>query len=142
MGDYIAIEEQKGPFDFLCSSVTTGTLFIARIDEDKQDLFLDHKWIEQHPNACTFLRPIGDRIVCTIHETSPIQCKAYRCVVMQIFSPDEKLIGKVTGTLSLHTDDPELWKIWEESDQKSNLNTPNVEDQIFQFLESRGYKII
>jgi Fe-S-cluster containining protein len=98
MGDYITIEETIGPFDFLCSSVTTGTPFIARVDDDKRALFMNRTWIEQHPTACRFLRPIGDRTICTIHETSPIQCKAYRCSIMQIFSSDNKLLGKVTGT--------------------------------------------
>ena len=42
MGDYIAIEHQIGPFEFACESVSTGTPFIARVDEDKRDIFLDH----------------------------------------------------------------------------------------------------
>ncbi len=35
MGDYIVIEHQIGPFEFACESVSTGTPFIARIDDDK-----------------------------------------------------------------------------------------------------------
>ena len=42
MGDYIVIEHQIGPFEFACESVSTGTPFIARIDDDKHQIFLDH----------------------------------------------------------------------------------------------------
>lgn len=142
MGDYIIIEETISPFDFLCCSVTTGTPFIARVDDDKRDYFMSRTWIEQHPTACEFLRPIGDRFICTIHETSPIQCKAYRCSIMQIFSPDSKLLGKVTGTLALHTDDKNLRLVWEDIERKIDKSATDVENQIYQLLGESGYRIV
>ena len=54
MGDYIVIEHQIGPFEFACESVSTGTPFVARIDEDKHHIFLDHTFPDQHP-----ARPAG-----------------------------------------------------------------------------------
>ena len=62
MGDYIVIEHQIGPFEFACESVSTGTPFIARIDDDKHQIFLDHTFPDQHPTACRFLRPEGNLI--------------------------------------------------------------------------------
>ena len=76
LGDYISIDREIGPFEFECSSVSTGTPFYARVDEDKRELFLDTTWIQEHPAACRFLRPSGERIVCTIHE--------YKCSTVQI----------------------------------------------------------
>ena len=56
LGDYIVIERQLGPFSFAAESVSTGTPFIAEIDEDKRHLFVDHTFPDQHPTACRFLR--------------------------------------------------------------------------------------
>ena len=62
MGDYIVVEHQIGPFEFACESVSTGTPFIARVDDDKREIFLDYSFPDAHPSACRFLRPDGDRI--------------------------------------------------------------------------------
>ena len=37
LGDYIVIDHQIGPFEFACESVSTGTTFTARVDEDKRE---------------------------------------------------------------------------------------------------------
>jgi hypothetical protein len=43
MGDYIVIDHMIGPFEFACESVSTGTPFHARVDDDKKrDLFRLH----------------------------------------------------------------------------------------------------
>jgi Fe-S-cluster containining protein len=141
LGDYIAIERQIGPFEFECCSVSTGTPFLARIDDDKRKLFLDRTWSEQHPTACPFLRLEGERIRCTIHETSPCQCKSYRCVVMRVFDTRGTMVGKVTGTLALHSDDPALRAVWEEAERSIPQFSADVEELMQQFLEGRGYRV-
>jgi Fe-S-cluster containining protein len=141
MGDYIVIEHQKGPFEFACESVSTGTPFIARVDNDKREIFLDHAFPDTHPSACRFLRPDGNRIRCSIHETSPCQCKFYRCVVMRIFDSHGDLKGTVTGTLSLHSDDPLLRSAWETAERALSSEGLNREEQLQQYLEALGYLV-
>jgi hypothetical protein len=139
LGDYIEIDRQAGPFEFECSSVSTGTPFYAKVDEDKRELFLDTTWIQEHPSACRFLRPSGERIVCTVHETSAAQCKFYRCVVFRVYSTERKLLGTVTGTLALHTEDKELLSVWERGDRVIPWDSPDVEDRIAAYLVENGY---
>jgi Fe-S-cluster containining protein len=142
MGDYITIEHRIGPFEFACESVSTGTPFIARVDEDKREIFLDTTFPDEHPAACRFLRPEGDLIRCTIHESSPCQCKFYRCVVMKIFNKEGAPIGFVNGNLSLHSDDHDLKTAWEEARQKVTPGADNdAEMQLQHFLEGRGYRV-
>jgi hypothetical protein len=139
LGDYIEIDRQAGPFEFECSSVSTGTPFYAKVDEDKRELFLDTTWIQEHPSACRFLRPSGERIVCTVHATSAAQCKFYRCVVFRVYSTERKLLGTVTGTLALHTEDKELLSVWERGDRVIPWDSPDVEDRIAAYLVENGY---
>jgi len=141
LGDYIAIERQVGPFEFECESISTGTPFLARVDDDKREIFLDSTWLDEHPTACRFLRPSGDLILCTIHATSPAQCKFYRCVVMRISDPRGVLIGKVTGTLALHSDNQELREIWEAALQEIPEWSVDIEDRLQKTLESNGYRV-
>jgi hypothetical protein len=139
LGDYIVIERQTAPFEFICCCVSTGTEFIARIDEDKRDLFSDHSWTRDHPSACPFLRPSGDLIICTIHESSPVQCKRYRCTAFRISSPDGEVIGRVTGELNLHTEDPGLRFAWDNLTTHIPGSPEASEDMLRRFLEDRGY---
>jgi hypothetical protein len=141
LGDYIVIEHQTGPFEFACESVSTGTPFIARVDDDKREIFLDHSFSDAHPSACRFLRPEGDRIRCSIHTTSPCQCKFYRCVVMRIFDSQRDLKGTVTGTLSLHSDDPILKSVWEAAERELSSEGADREEQLQKYLEARGYLV-
>jgi len=141
MGDYIGIERQISQFEFECCSVSTGTPFIARIDEDKRAIFSDRLWIDQHPTACRFLRPDGDLIRCTIHGTSPAQCKYYRCVVMRVFDGAGTLVGTVTGNLSLHSDDREIRQCWEEAERKISHIAADAEIRFQQALEAHGYRV-
>ena len=141
LGDYIAIERETGPFEFACESVSTGTPFMARVDDDKREIFLDHTWPNEHPAACRFLRPQGDHILCTIHGTSPGQCKFYRCVVMQIFDTRGVLAGKVTGTLALHSENKELREIWEAALREIPEWSGDIEDCLQNVLEGRGYRV-
>ena len=141
MGDYIVIDHQISPFEFACESVSTGTPFIARVDDDKREIFLDHSFPDVHHSACRFLRPDGDRIRCSIHETSPCQCKFYRCVVMRIFDPHGDLKGTVTGTLSLHSDDPMLRIVWETAEHEILSEGSEREELLQKYLETRGYRV-
>jgi Fe-S-cluster containining protein len=141
MGDYIVIEHQISAFEFACESVSTGTPFIARIDDDKRGIFQDNTFPVQHPAACRFLKPDEDRKRCTIHETSPCQCKYYRCVTMRIFDSRENLIGIVTGTLSLHSDDAVLRCVWEMAEREISPEAGDREAQLQQYLETRGYRV-
>jgi Fe-S-cluster containining protein len=140
LGDYIAVGEEIGPFTFSCESVSTGTPFTAVVDEDKRDLFLDGGWISRHPHACRFLRPRGDRVLCTIHATSPAQCRYYRCIVMRVFDRTGALIGTVRGTLALHSDDPALRVTWE-SALAGMEGGPDIEERLRRVLEARGYRV-
>ncbi len=139
MGECISIDKILGDNEFLCSSVATGTPFIARIDEDKRHLFDDSSWIGKHPEACPFLRPSGERILCTIHETSPAQCKAYRCAVRWIYGQKGHLIGTMTGTLALHTEDAVLKRVWEGVDRAIPRHDPDAEEKRSLLLEKEGY---
>jgi Fe-S-cluster containining protein len=140
MGDYIVIEHQIGPFEFACESVSTGTPFIARIDDDKRGIFQDHTFPDQHPAACRFLRHDGDRIRCTIHETSPAQCKFYRCVVMRVLDSQGVLLGTVKGTLDLHSDDPGLRAVWEMAEREIS-GVDDREERLQQYLKTHGYRV-
>jgi Fe-S-cluster containining protein len=141
LGDYIAIERQVGPFAFECESVSTGTPFRTRVDDDKREIFLDHAWLDEHPTACRFLRPRGEHILCTIHGTSPVQCRFYRCVVMRIFDPRGILVGKVTGTLALHSDNRDLRGIWEAALREIPEWSGDIESRLQKVLESHGYRV-
>jgi len=141
LGDYIVIDHQIGPFEFACESVSTGTPFIAKVDEDKRDIFRDQSFPENHPHACRFLRPDGYLNRCTIHTDSPAQCKFYRCVIMEILDAEGDLRGVVTGTLHLHSEDPLLRATWEEAERNIPESEPGVEEERGRFLSSRGYRI-
>jgi hypothetical protein len=141
LGDYIAIERQISPFEFVCESVSTGTPFIACVDEDKRGIFSDFTFTEAHPSACRFLRPDGDLIRCTIHRDSPAQCKFYRCVVMRISDPRGTPLGYVTGTLALHSDDPGLRSVWDEAEKLISPGDPDAESHLQEFLVKRDYRV-
>jgi len=141
MGDYIVIEHQIGPFEFACESVSTGTPFNAIVDEDKREIFRDTTFPDEHPAACRFLRPEGNLIRCTIHESSPCQCKFYRCVVMKVFNKDGTGSGFVNGNLSLHSDDPDLKAAWEEACKKVPVSADDAEMQLQRFLQKKGYRV-
>lgn len=140
LGDYIAIEEQTGPFTFRCSSVSTGTEFAAEVDPDKRHLFSDLRWINEHPHACRFLRPDGDLVRCTIHRDSPAQCKFYRCTVMRISDTADREIGTITGTLALHSDDPALRAAYDAAMREIRKDDPTAERQLAAFLRNRGFR--
>ena len=141
MGDCIVIEHQLGPFEFACCSVSTDTLFIARIDEDKREIFSDYSFPNQHPSACRFLRPDGNLIRCTIHRDSPSQCKFYRCVVMRVSDAAGHFLGTVTGTLALHSDDPGLRLVWEEAKKRIPESVPDAEERLGRYLLEMGYRV-
>ncbi len=141
LGDYITIDRQIGPFEFECESVSTGTQFTARIDEDKKDIFSDHSFADEHPRACRFLRPDGSLLRCTIHNDSPAQCKFYRCVVMRIMDREGTFLGTVTGTLHLHADDSRLRAIWEEAEKSIPESSPGSEERREQYLRDQGYSV-
>lgn len=141
MGDYIVIEHQIGPFEFACESVSTGTPFIARIDDDKHQIFLDHTFPDEHPTACRFLRPEGDLIRCVIHDSSPGQCKYYRCIVMRIFDSHGNLTGTVTGNLSLHSNDAVLRGLWEAEKRRISQLSGDAEIWLQKYLEENGFRV-
>jgi len=141
MGDYIVIEHQIGPFEFACESVSTGTPFIARIDDDKHQIFLDHTFPDEHPTACRFLRPEGDLIRCVIHDSSPGQCKYYRCIVMRIFNSHGNLTGTVTGNLSLHSNDAVLRGLWEAEKRRISQLSGDEEIWLQKYLEENGFRV-
>ncbi len=141
LGDYIVIEKQTGPFSFDCCSVSTGTPFSAEVDPDKRHLFSERKWIEEHPHACRFLRPDGDLIRCTIHRDSPAQCKSYRCIVMRISSPEGLEIGRVTGTLALHSEDPALRAAYDAAMMVIRDVDFGTEEALTGYLTRQGFRV-
>ncbi len=141
LGDYIIIDHQIGPFEFVCESVSTGTQFTAHIDEDKREIFCDRTFPEEHPHACRFLRPEGNLLRCTIHIDSPAQCKFYRCVIMRISDPVGNHRGSVTGTLNLHSEDTVLRTIWESAEKNIPESLPDVEERRKVYLTEHGYRV-
>ena len=141
LGDYIVIGKQIGPFEFACECVSTGTEFVARVDDDKRGLYSDHSFPDEHPHACRFLRPDGSLLRCTIHNDSPAQCKFYRCIIMRIRDPGGNILGTVTGTLHLHSDDRVLRGIWEEAEKKILEFSPDVEERRQKYLTDHGYVV-
>ena len=141
LGDYIVINDQIEEFTFACESVSSGTPFTASIDEDKRAIYANRTLRDRHPSACPFLRQDGDLIRCTIHRDSPAQCKSYRCTVIRIVGEDGTLIGRVTGTLALHSDDPRLRAIWNEIEKNRPVSDFEAEEWIASFLKMRGYRI-
>lgn len=141
LGDYIVIEEQRGPFTFSCESVSTGTPFTAEVDEDKREIFTDHTFPDKYPHACRFLRPDGDLLRCTIHRDSPAQCKFYRCVAMRVSDIQGRSLGYVTGALALHSEDRALRSIWEDVERMRPPSDEQAEPWIAAFLREKGYCI-
>lgn len=141
LGDYIVIDHQVDRFEFACESVSTGTPFVARIDEDKREIFSDHTFPDKHPHACRFLRPDGNLLRCTIHNDSPAQCKFYRCVIMRISDPTGTPLGMVTGTLNLHSEDAGLRTLWEHAEKSIPESLPDVEERRRVYLTEHGYRV-
>jgi hypothetical protein len=79
--------------------------------------------------------------VCTIHATSPVQCKAYRCRVLQVLGADGSVIGTVTGTLALHTEDLQLREEWARAQAVIAWGAPDFEAQITRYFRHRGYRV-
>jgi hypothetical protein len=142
LGDYIVIERQTGPFEFEACCVSTGTGFIARVVPDKQHLFEDRTFTDGHPRACPFLRPVCDgRIVCTIHDTRPYQCRAFHCTTMLVYSPDGTLKGKVNGSLAITAHDPVLRELWNMNLGAIPFSSPDIEQRMRDLLTSNGYRV-
>jgi len=141
LGDYLVIERETAPFELACCAVSTGTEFAARIDEDKKDLFRDRSFPDAHPHACPFLRPDGPHVVCTIHGTRPVQCRAYRCVILRVSDSGGREVGKVNGTFGLCSDDPGLRAAWDLAVRAVTLTAPDAEAQLQRFLEGKGYRV-
>lgn len=140
LGDYIVIDAKTGPYTFSCSCVSTNTLFQAVVDEDKRNFFDNTEFSRAHPHACPFLRPTDDgRIVCTIHKTSPAQCKMYRCVAVRIFS-GEKQIGYITCMGALHSDDPSLRSLYESCVQQIPDEDQERDEWFARLFEKYGYR--
>jgi Fe-S-cluster containining protein len=142
LGDYIVIEHQTGPFEFDAVCVSTGTEFIARVVPDKQHIFKDVSFTAGHPSACPFLRPAGDgRIVCTIHETRPHQCRAFHCTSMLVYSRGGALIGKVNGNRAVLTKDRELRELWQRTIDTIPFSSPDIEQQMREAMSRHGYRV-
>lgn len=140
LGDYIVIDAKIGPYSFSCYCVSTNTPFQAVVDEDKRRFFDNDKFSNAHPHACPFLRPTGDgRIVCTIHETSPVQCKLYRCVALKIYS-GEKQVGYITGMGALHSDDPDLRSLYDSCTSQIPKEEQERDKWFACFFEKHGYR--
>ncbi len=142
LGDYIIIERQTGPFEFEAACVSTGTEFITRVVPDKQHLFQDGSFSAGHPSACPFLRPAGDgRIVCTIHDSRPDQCRAFHCTSMLIYSPGGALVGKVNGNLAILTDDKGLRELWQRTIDTIPFSSPDIERRMQEVLTRHDYRV-
>jgi hypothetical protein len=47
----------------------------------------------------------------------------------------------VTGTLSLHSDDPILRSVWETGERELSSECADREEQLQKYLEARGYLV-
>jgi hypothetical protein len=60
---------------------------------------------------------------------------------MRIFDSKKNLLGTVTGTLSLHSDDPLLRSVWETAERELSSEGADREEQLQKYLEARGYVV-
>jgi hypothetical protein len=60
---------------------------------------------------------------------------------MQIFDQGGFPVGKVTGTLALHSDDPVLREIWERALRRIPDGSGDIEGRLRKVLESHGYRV-
>ena len=60
---------------------------------------------------------------------------------MRIFDPHGDLKGTVTGTLSLHSDDPMLRIVWETAEHEILSEGSEREELLQKYLETRGYRV-
>ena len=51
------------------------------------------------------------------------------------------MLGRVTGTLALHADDPKLRMVWEEIERRRPVSDDDAEEWIAAFLRDRGYLV-
>ena len=58
---------------------------------------------------------------------------------MRIFSKGGDYLGKVTGNLSLHSEDQALKTTWESADREIPWKSADVEEWIACFLQGKGY---
>lgn len=137
LGDYIIIERQTGQYTYEGCCVSTNTMFDAIVDPDKYSLFDDRSFNDSHPSACPFLRPRGLGYICSIHVTSPFQCKFYRCKVFLISNKDGQQIGYITGTMALISED----KILRNDFEKAMIDFSYDEEKLKALLEMRGYMV-
>ncbi len=72
MGDYIQIEKQVSKFEYIISSVSTGTTVKAVIDTDKREIELPNSWKNENPHACSFLRPQNSKVLCILNREKMI----------------------------------------------------------------------
>jgi hypothetical protein len=60
---------------------------------------------------------------------------------MRIFDSKRDLKGTVTGTLSLHSDDPILRSVWEKAEREFSSEGAEREEELQKYLEARGYLV-
>ena len=60
---------------------------------------------------------------------------------MRIFDPRGILVGKVTGTLALHSDNRDLRGIWEAALREIPEWSGDIESRLQKVLESHGYRV-
>ena len=60
---------------------------------------------------------------------------------MRIFDSQGKLIGTVTGNLSLHSDDPVLRGEWEAAERRISHLSDDAETELQKYLEDKGYRV-
>jgi len=78
---------------------------------------------------------------CIIHDTTPDQCKAFRCIIFRIFTKEGVEIGRVTGARVLHSDDKDLRETWDEGLAKINWSGIDMEKLMVEYLSEKGYTI-
>ena len=60
---------------------------------------------------------------------------------MRVYDRSGKQLGYVTGTLSLHSDDPGLRAVWEETEKKRPKHDDPAEEWLATFLQAKGYRV-
>ena len=142
LGHSITIEETTSTEISGKSAITGEKIRISRTP-DLDDALADRSVFNTFPDACPFLRQIGENIwICLAYAVMPSHCKALECYVMLIFHPDGSVAGKVRAKRTLATEDPDLQELYD----TVLVNIAAKQDIVWQkeakkVLVSKGYKV-
>jgi len=80
MKRYMLIERSIGDSQHFCHFTLTKERFFARIRGEDLVRYQNREGMDQFPDACPFLRPVGNEsFCCTIYSSRPEHCRRFFC---------------------------------------------------------------